>query len=168
MSEVKLIPEDIGDFLSYDPETGVLRWKVGRGKVKAGGIAGVIDSNGLGYRKVGFRGVNYYAHRIAWFLHYGEQPPEKLDHWGNEPSDNRIENLRSVSQKENTWNRSMNSNNTSGFKGVTFDKAAGKFRPRVQVGGKRPYLGLYDTPEEANRVARAFREKHKGEFTNHG
>ena len=164
MSEVKLIPEDIGEYLSYDPDTGALVWLADRtGGIKAGDPAG-CSYNMRGYRRVKFRGSGYLSHRVSWFLYHGEQPPKNIDHINGDTSDNRIENLRGVTTTQNQWNSRLRSDNSTGFKGVTFDKRCGSFRAKAS----KKYLGSYNTPEEADSVARAFREKHNGEFTNHG
>lgn len=62
---------------------------------------------------------------------------------------NRIENLRDVTTKENQHNQRNRSDSTSGFPGVSFSKACGKYRSQIQNAGNNIYLGLFNTPEEA-------------------
>ena len=101
--DAKIIPNSIRDVLDYDPETGVLTWKVNHRRVRAGSIAGWLDSSG--YRYVGVEGSKFKAHRIAWFLYHGEQPPEMIDHINRDRADNRIANLRSVTRSQNMLNQ---------------------------------------------------------------
>jgi len=94
-----IIPTSIKDFLSYNPLTGVLTWKMAPSrKIKAGSVAGGVSKgvNPGGYARIQIQlgGKMYKAHRLAWFLHYGEQPPKKIDHINNDATDNRIDNLR--------------------------------------------------------------------------
>lgn len=47
----------------------------------------------------------YFAHRVVWALHYGKFPDGVIDHIDGDPSNNRLDNLRSVDQSENNINR---------------------------------------------------------------
>lgn len=58
------------EYLEYHPDTGNIFWKKSTSNVAAGSLAGGI--NPKGYRCLTLRGKNYLAHRVAWFLHYGE------------------------------------------------------------------------------------------------
>jgi hypothetical protein len=99
----KIIPQDISEVLSYCPDTGELRWlSQASNSVRAGAIAGSLNR---GYRRIRFDRSAYLGHRIAWFLHYGEQPPEILDHINGDRTDNRIANLRAVDATGNAINR---------------------------------------------------------------
>jgi hypothetical protein len=99
----KIIPQSACEVLSYCPQTGDIRWLVRVNQnVRAGDIAGSFNR---GYRRIRLGKSAYLAHRIAWFLHYGEQPPNVLDHINGNKADNRIANLRAVSFKSNSINR---------------------------------------------------------------
>ena len=89
---VKLIPESIRQVLEYRPDTGDLIWLISRGKAKAGSIAGCLDSEG--YRSITYRRIPYKAHRVAYFLMTGKQPPEMVDHADNCTNNNKWSNLR--------------------------------------------------------------------------
>ena len=91
-----------------------------------------------------------------------------VDHQNGNGLDNRRANLRICTHTENMWNRRRNVNSTSGFKGVYWHKAKGKWCAQVQVHGKRHHLGLFTTAEEAHLAyCRAADELH-GEFRNYG
>lgn len=75
----------------------------------------------------------------------------KVDHINGNQLDNRKENLRLCTNRENSVNRGPSKNNTSGFKGVTIDKC-GKWQAAIYQDGKRFYLGLFTKKEDAARA----------------
>ena len=95
---------------------------------------------------------------------YGEMPKQNIDHINGIRDDNRIENLRDVSQKINLQNkRNPNANSTSKFLGVCWHKSRNKWQSQIAVNGKDKYLGLFETAElahEAYLIAK--RELHEG------
>lgn len=140
-----IIPEDIGEYLSYDPQTGALTWLVYRAAgVGAGHLAGSLHYVGK-FRTVSFKGRRYLAHRIAWFLMTGEQPPALIDHIDLDPANNRWSNLRPATHSLNGANVRSRRN---GRKGVTL-RATGRYQAQIKRGGKSYYLGVFDTEEEA-------------------
>lgn len=93
---------------------------------------------------------------------------EFTDHIDGNPLNNRRENLRIATSAENQHNRSKPRNNKSGYKGVTWQSAVGKWRAQIKVNGKAIYLGLFTTPEAAHEAyCIAARELH-GKFFNPG
>jgi hypothetical protein len=95
---VNIIPDSIRDFISYDPQTGLLHRLKSHARWKAGEPVGHVLQNG--YVSITHKGRRYYAHRIAWFLAHGEQP-DVIDHINHKTSDNRLCNLRNVTKREN-------------------------------------------------------------------
>jgi hypothetical protein len=88
--------------LEYDPATGELHWRVARnGRMRVGQLAGSWSN---GYIAVNVDGRKVYAHRIVWLLCKGEWPKQYIDHINGDRADNRIENLRDVSQVINGRN----------------------------------------------------------------
>ena len=151
----------------YDKETGNLIWKKTRanGKVKKGDIAGSMQT--AGYLGVRINSKLYLAHRLIFLMHKGYLP-KTLDHINGDRLDNRIENLRAVTASQNQHNRKINSNSTSGYKGVSYYKQTNKWCARIRLESKRINLGYYNTPEEADAVVRKAREELHGGFANHG
>jgi len=137
-------------YLQYNPQTGTFIWKVKRDwKTPAGSIAGYVMNTG--YRCITLFETRILAHRLAWALHHQEDPGDlQVDHINRNRSDNRICNLRLVDASTNQRNRGLNSNNKSGYAGVCFHKATGKWRATVCYGYKSKHLGLFSTPEEAS------------------
>ena len=139
--------------LRYEPETGKLFWLDYEGMPNSwrakwvGKEAFTAQCNG--YRRGAIDGVMFYAHRVAYAIHHGEFPDDQLDHINGVKDDNRISNLRAVSNQENMKNMSMRRNNTSGVNGVFWHKPTGKWTAQVRVDRRCKHLGLFDTIEEA-------------------
>lgn len=112
------------------------------------------------------RGAEIKLHRVILerILQRRLDPNERVDHINLDKLDNRRENLRLATQSQNCMNKRRQSNNTSGYKGVAFHKSSGKWEARINVNGKRLYLGVFDTPELAyEEYCNAAKEYH-GEF----
>lgn len=87
-----------------------------------------------------------------------------VDHADRNVLNNKKENLRNCSNAENLRNKGLQSNNTSGFKGVYWNKNRNKFQAQIKFNGKNFYLGLYNTLQEGAEVYdRAATELH-GDF----
>lgn len=138
------------ELLTYDPLTGVFRWRVDRrGTAFAGTVAGTLS---CGYWSIGVDGVIYRAHRLAWLYVYGVWPAGRLDHKDRIFTHNWIENLRPATQSQNCGNQGIQRNNKSGFKGVDFHVKSGLWRARVTKDYKTINLGFYAKAEEAGAV----------------
>jgi hypothetical protein len=156
--------EEVAEWLCYCPVTGDLRWNKDRWyNAKAGDIAGTICPT-TGYRRVRLGGKRkVQAHRLAWLLHYGVDPyPLEIDHIDGDRSNNAIGNLRAVTRSQNQFNRQLNQNNTSGFKGVYCVK--GRWLALVTHEGQRQTIGRFDTAEEAAAAWRAAASAQRGLF----
>lgn len=140
--------EQVAKKLRYECQTGLIYWTTRPcPNVFPGDVAGTKKSNG--YLQICIDGQLYKAHRLAWLLHYGEWPKENIDHINGDRSDNRISNLRDVDQFINMQNqRKGSSRNKSGLLGVSPWK--GRWKAEIFVSGKKKYLGLFDTANEAH------------------
>lgn len=101
---------------------------------------------------LGFKGrrMIFAEHRLGWFLHHGYWPQHTIDHRNGDKTDNRLENLRDVSNQHNRQNtRKAYRSNKSGLLGVC-QTASGRWEAAVKLDGKKHYAGLYDTPQEAH------------------
>lgn len=87
-----------------------------------------------------------------------------VDHINHDPLDNRKSNLRVCDNMDNTHNRRAGKNNTTGQKGVDFDKKSGKYRARIRVNYKRISLGKFEILEDAIFAYNQASVKYYGEF----
>lgn len=151
----------VKELLDYDRSTGIFRWKLKSARnVRVGDIAGC--DNGQGYLGIRIEGVQYRAHRLAWFYVYGEWPKGGIDHINGQRADNRIGNLRQATPAQNKQNsRRPMSNNTSGLLGVCKDRNRPGWKAQIKLHGKSYYLGAYATAEDAHAAyLKAKREIH--------
>ena len=139
--------ERLKEVLSYNPETGVFLWRVSSGKAPAGSTAGA--PNGDGYIQIKIDGKRYKAHRLAVLYTDGYMPENTVDHKDRIPWHNWRDNLQEASMQCQMRNCGMLKNNTSGVKGVGWDKAMGKWYARVKVSGVLKYIGCFDNLIEA-------------------
>ena len=89
-----------------------------------------------------------------------------VDHINGNVADNRVESLRWATHRENSFNSSLSSVNSSGFKGVTLDKKSGKWQARITVNGKLKHLGLFANKEDAIKARYEDAVKQFGTFIN--
>ena len=93
--------------LHYDQDTGIFTWiNCGCNKFN-GKIAG--HSNNRGYLNIQFNSKLYLNHQLAWMYVYG-YIPKYIDHINGDKHDNRITNLREVTNQQNCLNRKLNKN----------------------------------------------------------
>ena len=121
--------------------------------------AGTTMPNGR--RLIVINGKAFLRPRIIWTMLKGKIPDGKIiDHKDRDPSNDRIGNLRAVSQSRNMQNKGLSKLNTSGFRGVWFCKASGRWQAACKANGKRFYGGNFATKEEAGKAAANLRKKH--------
>ena len=168
---MKLTTEVIQELMDYDPETGGFTWraldwwwfeterscKLWNTKF-AGKPAGYVNTDATGYPmlRINLLGKLRSASRLA-FLAMGESPPERVYHLDRDSLNNRWNNLASSNSAENSKNRSLHPNNTSGVTGVSWNKPAGRWLAKVQLGGESHHLGMFADLEEAAAVVAEFR-----------
>jgi hypothetical protein len=162
-----MITQDaLKELLSYNPETGDFTWlKAITNSIRVGGLAGTC--NNLGYWKIKIFGKLYGAHRLAWLYTYGSFPPDQTDHINGRRDDNRIENLRAVTNSENTRNGKRRYTNTSGVTGVRWRKQDQSWQAQISDKGKQLHLGLFKDLFSAVAVRKSAESKY-GYHPNHG
>jgi len=164
MKSIKPLPpiEELREFLHYEPDTGLLRWKVNVGKkIKANSVAGSLRSQG--YIDVKINHEIFKAHRLAWALYYNQDPGGmQIDHIDQNKSNNKIVNLRLANHVSNGANAGPRKNNKLGVKGVHCERS--KFKALIIKNAKKYHLGCYDTMEEASNVYCAAAEELYGKF----
>lgn len=154
--------------LDYNPENGKLFWK-SRGindfDSEYANKEAFTSVNSLGYIQGEILGKNYKAHRVAWAIYHGHWP-ENIDHINGIKTDNRILNLREVSNSQNSKNMKRYSTNTSGVTGVR-QIGNGSFQATICVNRKRITLGSFKELKDAIK-ARKEAEILYGFHENHG
>lgn len=125
---------------TYDPITGEIR-----------GIYGKLitrkSSDGYIYFRVYKDGkpLNTLGHRLAWFLYYGKLPNNHIDHIDCNRVNNKIENLRDVTNQQNMFNKPW-------VKGYTWKKQNSKFQAQISHNGKKIHLGYFTNETDARNA----------------
>lgn len=109
-----------------------------------------------GYRKLQFQGKGYLLHRLIYFYHEGYFP-NIVDHVDGNVLNNAMDNLQSCTQQENIEKAKIFKTNTTGFKGVSYNKNANKYESYFFKNYAKIYCGLWNTPKEAFEA----RQQHK-------
>lgn len=153
------------ELLSYNPDTGEFTWRVVRHRRPAGIKAGCLDK--AANRNVIM--VDYRSHQashLAWLWMTGKWPNKAyfIDHADNNPSNDRWSNLRLATPSQNQHNSRKSKRNTTGFKGVHFDKKTGRFKSMIMVRWKHHYLGSFASALEAHKAYVSAAEVLHGEF----
>lgn len=163
------------ELLAYDSGSGLLFWMSREARHFTDGIVSAqvkaqrfntrhanrraftaVDARGYGIG--GINGALYSAHRVVWAFVHGEWPTLQVDHINGNRTDNRIVNLRLVSNRHNSMNSAMKRNNTSGFPGVSWHR--NRFRAQIKIHGRQKFLGYFDAPEDAHKAYCAAKAAH--------
>jgi hypothetical protein len=126
--------------------------------------AGWVKANG--YRYVSILSKSQLVHRMIYFMFYNTLP-KYVDHIDGNPLNNKIENLRAATNAQNNWNTGIRKTNTSGVKGVYWDKKYNSWHAQCFVNYKNHFLGRYENIDDAKKSVQEFRLKHHGEFARH-
>lgn len=122
----------------YDPNTGIVTSK--SGSIISGRTGIKRNYIGLAINKKEYR-AGVKAHQYAWYVVHNEIP-DVIDHINGDTLDNRIINLRSVTNQENAFNTKA--------KGYCYHKRVKKWSAKITINYKQIYLGYFDTKEEAS------------------
>ena len=131
----------------FNDEGFTVRRRVNRSNAKAGSVIRNVGSHG--YYRVRVDGKYYLVHRILWCMRYGQWPTGDIDHIDRNPLNNCTSNLREATHQQNMCNTAMQKNNTSGHRGVSWHKAAGKWIVQLNAGGQSIYGGLHECKQAA-------------------
>lgn len=130
---------------------------------KCGGkIAGRIMRGKSQYIQVGLDGIRYLAHRIILAMHKVEIP-EVVDHINGDGLDNRLENLRAATQRQNTKNNS--GWRDKAIRPGVFERKNGRFTANIRIDGKQTSLGFFDTLKDAEKAREIAEKKFYGVFS---
>lgn len=155
--------ERLKEILSYAPETGLftrLCW-VG-GNARKDTIAGV-EHDGR-YIRISIDGKPYYAHRLAWLYMTGEWPEDDIDHKDLNGFNNRWINLREATRTQNSGNVHKRCTNTSGIKGIWWNKYHQKWTAEIMINQKKIHIGHFVVFEDAVKARHEADEKYFGQY----
>lgn len=167
--------EYLRECFAYNPVSGKVTWQhrperhFGSAGIAAqrNALAGraVCHIGAAGYIRVKLDRTTYLLHRIIWAIHSGKFDEElEIDHINGNRLDNRFDNLRLATHTENNRNRSVNSNNKLGIRGVYWHATAQKYYAYVGFNGRREHLGSFDSVATAEQVVKAARASRHGAF----
>ncbi len=147
---MKYTKEFLDEWCEFSEEHKTLVWKKApSNRAVVGSPIGSITRDG--YRRC----AGQQVHRLVWLYFTGQVPNKDIDHVNGVRLDNRIENLRVVSRKENLWNR-------RDVKGYVKNTASGKYQARIRNNYKITHLGTYNTPEEAHAAYMKAKQERDG------
>ena len=152
------------EVLLYDPDTGIFTSRVTRGGLVPGDTAGALHS--LGYIFLSIDNNTYTAHRLAWFYCFESWPLHFIDHIDRNRSNNKLDNLREATRMDNGCNMSIRKDNSTGYKGVSYNKSRNNYVARLTVHGVKLYIGSYKTALEASEARETTAKELQGNFYN--
>lgn len=163
LPSIDLSAAELRQIYEYRAEEGGL---VRTSGAAASTIVGSLRYDGYLTTRAGRKAL--YVHRVIWQIHHGEIPQGlRIDHINGNRTDNRIENLRTVSITDNNRNAKLQHLNRSGIHGVYFLKKSSSFRVTIGVDGKCLTLGHFKCFLDA-AAARKSAELRYGFHPNHG
>lgn len=112
------------------------------------GSGGSLDKDG--YLVIKVKGKQFKAHRIAWLLCYGDFPKSEIDHINRDRLDNRIENLRESTRKEQARNTTRTPNKDTGVVGVYLDKSTKGLKKRFTTRFNKKTYRFYSLEDAIN------------------
>lgn len=106
-----------------------------------------------GYCKFYVDGCIVYYHRALWILSKGEDIPEgmQIDHIDGNKTNNVIENMRLVTNRQNGQN--MKRHRNGNLVGAKYNKNSGKWNAQIRLNkGEQIHIGTFDTEEDAHNA----------------
>ena len=133
------------EYFYYCDEQKTLRWKKKpkQSRVNVGDVAGRVASpNGVTeHYRIGIKGNVYFGHKLAWAVHFKEDPPKIIDHINGDGLDNSKANLAASSFVYNNKNKRLHKRNETGVHGVFLRVTRGLYEVTIGKSGKTVYVG---------------------------
>jgi hypothetical protein len=154
--------EIMKNHVSVDIDKGIIYWtKPLSNRAKSGDIAG--SPTPAGYHKIAFNGVQHLRHRVIFYLAKGYLPPI-VDHVHGKENGDGIDNLQEITAQYNQSKKMMQTNNTSGYRGVSWNKRLNKWGCSIEVCQKKIHLGYFSDVREAAKAYNDAAIQHFGKF----
>lgn len=158
-----LTAERLRELVRYDPETGIFTNRITRNsKALKDKPSGGLGAGG--YIQITLDGITYYAHRLAVLYVTGSWPSNQIDHENKIRSDNKWNNLRDATSKQNRANTDALSNSKTGVKGVRWRSSTGRYLAEIRLNNRHIHLGSFETIEEAAAAYKAAAVLAHGKF----
>ncbi len=148
--KVKPSIDRLRELLEFDHDTGIVRNRITRGPSKRSDIAG-HENPSTGYWMIWIEGRHYRRSHLNWVEHNGCWPTDQIDHINGDRSDDRVENLREATVRENCTNRKRHRNGN--LVGALFNKRQKQWRTQIRYESRILHLGYFDDSEESQLVA---------------
>src|SRR5215472_14431161 len=170
-----LTADQLRALLDYDRKAGKFFWRTRKvfshhdrtwNTRYAGTLAGHPKAP-YGYNHIKINDQQYRAARLAWLWMTGSWPDDEVAHIDTDPTNDRWRNLRVATPSQQKMNRGMRSNNTSGAKGVWYDKrraAGARWRAEILAYGKKYRLGSFPTLLDAKAARDEAAKRLHGKF----
>lgn len=159
--------EHLKSLLHYNPETGIFIRNIKASNSFEGTRAGAIACR-FGYRVISIDKVRYREHNLAWLYMTGKFPTGLIDHINGDTLDSRWINLREATKEQNQHNANKRIDNTSGVKGISWNKTNKLWSAQINKNGKIVYRKSFCSLEQAAIEIKQARKLLHGEFANHG
>lgn len=153
--------ERLMELFVLDTDEWKLRYRIPRRGCRPGDACETVRPDG--YVSLVIERRRYLLHRMIWLYVHGDCPAI-IDHIDGNPSNNALSNLRAATHSQNMANRPPQKNNSSGVKGVSFDRARNRWTASLTQNRKLINLGRFQTKAEAVAARRSAEEKYHGEF----
>jgi len=160
-----LTQEHALELFNYEPDSGLLVWKIAHGihgRTPAGTVAGTRGQRGVLIVRVG--GKNYLVHRVIWLIVKGAWPKKGIDHKDLDPGNNKWDNLRECTQSQNSTNCRAKRQNKFGIKGAYWSERDKSWSSKITVKRQLINLGTFKTAEDAHAAYMRAALKYFGEF----
>ena len=172
---IKALPpvEVLRQLLRYEPDTGKLFWRERMAETPGVNIASLAQWNGRfagkeaftaltpkGYRQGTVLSKHMEGHRVVWAIATGVWPIGEIDHEDGCRSNNRFENLRSATRRENMQNLTKQARNTSGHVGAFWSQSKQRWKSQINTETGLVFLGYFSSAEDAGAAYAAAKAIH--------
>ena len=163
-----LTHERLTDILHYEPQTGVWTWLKSQyqNRPHPGDVAGVVTETceGKSYRYIGIDQRHYKSQRLAIYYMTGSWPDGEVTQKNHDSLDDTYDNLRVATRSQTIASSKKRVDNTSSYRGVSWNERVGKFESYIKLNYKKHHLGFFNCPVAAAKARNEAAERLHGNF----